>query len=100
MLGATNDVTHRKVTEEALARSTERLELAQRAAHIGVFDWDVQSGAVVWTDEEERLFGLEPGTFEGTIDGWARRVVPEDAGRMHREMTDAMSRGKREMDFT
>jgi len=99
MLGATNDVTHRKVTEEALARSTERLELAQRAAHIGVFDWDVQSGRVVWTEEEERLFGLEPGTFEGNIDGWARRVVPEDAGRMHREMADAMARGQREMDF-
>jgi PAS domain S-box-containing protein len=100
MLGATNDVTHRKVTEEALARSTERLELAQRAAHIGVFDWDVQTGRVVWTEEEERLFGLEPGTFEGNIDGWGRRVVPEDAQRMHREMADAMGRGQREMDFT
>jgi PAS domain S-box-containing protein len=99
MLGATTDVTHRKLTEEALARSTERLELAQRAAHIGVFDWDVRRGAVVWTDEEERLFGLEPGTFEGTVDDWIRRVVPEDAERTRREIADAMARGLRDIDF-
>jgi PAS domain S-box-containing protein len=99
MLGATTDVTQRKQTEEALARSNERLELAQRAAHIGVFDWDVQRGAVVWTEEQERLFGLEPGTFEGTIAGWTRRVVPEDAERMRRDVADAMGSGRRELDF-
>src|SRR3712207_9395114 len=40
------------------------------------------SGRVVWSEQEERLFGLEPGTFEGSIEGWASRVLPEDLGPM------------------
>jgi PAS domain S-box-containing protein len=81
------------------AKLAERLRLAQRAAGIGVFDWHVPSGRIDWTEEEERLFGLEPGTFEGTIEGWAQRVLPEDGERMNREMAAAMARRQPGMDF-
>lgn len=58
------DVTNQKNIEQALIHSLERLDLAQQAGHIGVFDWDVQSGRLMWTEEEQRIFGLVPGTFE------------------------------------
>ena len=93
------DVTEQKESEQALRAREERLRLAQRAAHIGTFDWHVPSGRVEWTEEEERLFGVRPGTFEGTIEGWGRFVVPEDLPRMQREMREVMARREREMDF-
>ncbi|HEU4562134.1 MAG TPA: ATP-binding protein [Longimicrobium sp.] len=93
------DLTERKEFEEALATNEERLRLAQRAAGIGTFDWHIPSGRVAWTEEEELLFGLDPGTFEGTIAGWGARVVPEDREQMEREMGAVMERGEREMDF-
>lgn len=93
------DVTDRKRTEEALTRSLERLDLAQQAGHIGVFDWDVQNGALLWTDEEQRIFGIAPGEFEGTIDAWAQRVVPEDREEMEEAMRRAMERSETQMDF-
>jgi PAS domain S-box-containing protein len=70
------DLTEQKEGEVALRQREERLRLAQRAAHIGTFDWDVPSGRVAWTDEEERLFGIEPGTFAGTIEAWGTFVLP------------------------
>jgi PAS domain S-box-containing protein len=85
--------------EEALREGEERLRLSQEVAHIGTFDWHVPTGKVVWTEEEERIFGLEPGTFEGNVEGWASRVVPEDVDRMRAEMRRAMERGDRAMDF-
>jgi PAS domain S-box-containing protein len=94
------DLTERKEAEEALAENEERLRLAQRAAGIGTFDWHIPSGRVAWTEEEEQIFGVEPGTFEGRIEGWTRRVLPEDRERMEREMAGAMERGERELDFS
>ncbi len=93
------DLTEQKESEQALREGEERLRLAQRAAHIGTFDWHVPSGRVAWTEEEERLFGLAPGTFPGSIDAWGRFVVPEDLPRMQRVMGEAMERGDRELDF-
>ncbi|HEX2090935.1 MAG TPA: PAS domain-containing protein, partial [Longimicrobiaceae bacterium] len=93
------DLTELKEREEALREQEERLRLAQRAARIGTFDWHIPSGRVAWTEDEEQLFGLEPGTFEGTIEGWERRVLPDDLARMREAAGEAMAQGEREMDF-
>ncbi len=93
------DVTTQKNIEQALTHSLQRLDLAQQAGHIGVFDWEVQSGRLMWTEEEHRLFGLKPGTFAGTIEAWAERVVPEDAERMKEEMRTAMEARVPQMTF-
>ena len=93
------DLTEQKESEQALRDREERLRLAQRAARIGTFDWHVPSGRVMWTEVEERLFGLAPGTFEGTIEGWGRFVLPEDLPRMQRDMAEVMARREPDMDF-
>ena len=33
---------------------------------------------MVWNESLERLFGLEPGTFEGTFNAFEKRVHPDD----------------------
>ncbi|MBA3272499.1 MAG: PAS domain-containing protein [Chthoniobacterales bacterium] len=93
------DVTDQKHIAEALMHSLERLDLAQQAGHIGVFDWNVETGTVIWNDEEHRIFGLELGTFGGTIEAWEQRVLPEDSDSMQQAMRAAMSRCEPQMDF-
>jgi PAS domain S-box-containing protein len=99
-VGTSVDIHDLKMTEAALRTSEERLSLAQRAAGIGVFDWHVPSGKVTWTVEQERLFGLEKGTFEGNFSGWAARVLPEDLEPANRAMEEAMARGDREISLS
>jgi two-component sensor histidine kinase len=72
--------------------SEERLSLAQRAAGIGVFDWDVPAGKVTWTAEQERLFGLEEGTFGEDFSSWEARVLPKDLGPANRTIAEALAR--------
>ncbi len=59
-LGIVMDITERKLVEQALRSSETRLQLAQEAAGIGVWDWDLRSQAVAWSSEIYKLLGIEP----------------------------------------
>jgi PAS domain S-box-containing protein len=61
-----------------LAESEQRLRLAFEAAQMGVWEWDIQSGAVRWSDNLEALHGLAPGAFSGTFEGFQALVHPDD----------------------
>ncbi len=82
MRGALSDIDARKQAEEALHQSEARLQLAQQAGRVGVFDRDLQDNTTFWTPELEELFGLPAGSFEGKSEDWAKRVYPEDLPRM------------------
>ncbi len=70
-----------KRAEGALRESEERLVLAQRAGHVGVFDWDLETGKVIWTEENEKLSGTQ-GDFEGDYEDWTKHVHAEDVQRL------------------
>jgi PAS domain S-box-containing protein len=57
---------------------SERLELAQEAANTGSFERDLITDEVKWSASQEKLYGLEPGSFEGMHEEWAKRVHPDD----------------------
>ena len=72
------DIGARKHAERKARESRDRLELAQLAAGMGVFDWDVVSGDVTWTEALERIYGFPAGGFGGRYDDWRERVHPDD----------------------
>jgi PAS domain S-box-containing protein len=61
-----------------LSMTTLRLHTAQRAARVGIFDWDVAAGRLTWSPELYRLMGLDPGAIEATPEAWSEALVQED----------------------
>ena len=94
-----DDVTDRTEAERALRRSQRRLDQAVEAHAIGIFDWHIPSGRLVWSREEEQIFGVEPGTFSGDIAEWRKHLLAEDLTRMEAEMGAAMAAGQDHMTF-
>ncbi len=68
----------RRQAEEALKLNEERYELAQRAANIGSWDWDIRTNALHWSDRIEPIFGFSKGKFGATYQAFLQCVHPED----------------------
>ena len=72
------DITERRLAVERLQAKQELLDLAQESARAMAFDWYVQQEVNVWSPEQEALYGLPPGTFDGTYQGWKRLIYAPD----------------------
>jgi len=70
--------SEQKKAQEELQLSEERYALAQRAAKIGSWDWDIETGNLHWSESIEPLFGFARGQFGGTYEAFLGSVHPDD----------------------
>lgn len=71
---------HRR--SEARERATsERFELIARAASDALWDWDLRTNEIWWSEGFQKLFGHSPEELEPTIESWTSRLHPEDRER-------------------
>ncbi|MFN2453212.1 MAG: PAS domain S-box protein [Pyrinomonadaceae bacterium] len=68
----------RKQTEIELQTREAQLIEAQQIAHLGNWEWDIAANKVTWSDEEYRIFGLEPQEFVATYEAYLNCVHPDD----------------------
>ena len=80
--------------EEAVRKSEELLTRAQRAARVGIWDWNVVTGEANWTEESWRLFGHPPFSRPVTHELWLESVHPDDRDQMVAKVQEALQSGK------
>lgn len=59
------------------------------AAQVGTWEWDGRANRMVWSEETERIFGLLPGTFDGSYEGFLTLVHPDDRHCLSAAITKA-----------
>ncbi|MEH2446357.1 MAG: PAS domain S-box protein [Nostoc sp.] len=72
------EIAQRQQVEVSLRESEERLRLALDACQMGLWDWNIVTNQVIWSENHEVLFGLLPGSFEGTYEAFLKCVYRED----------------------
>jgi PAS domain S-box-containing protein len=86
----------KKIREEYVANQKllyehqERFRLAQDAANLGIWDWDLITNKVVWNRNHEQLFGLERGSFDGTYETFISCVYLSDRDLINQALTFAL----------
>jgi len=71
-------ITLSRITINKITLSKERYSLAQKAARIGSWDWDILTGKLEWSEQIEPLFGFRKGEFGGDYDSFISAVHEED----------------------
>ena len=61
-----------------LLKSEERRSLALAAGQMGSWEWDPVDGRFVWDDGQYRIFGVDPASFDLTVDNVRALIHPED----------------------
>ena len=86
--------------QEMLERSKESMQVAQQYVGIGIWEWDLQTGALAWSDEIRRLHGIEVEKFDGRYESWIESIVPEDRQQAQQSISEALaSKGEYEVQY-
>lgn len=86
------DITEAVSREQKLREIDESRRLALEASDAGIWEWAPDSGTMDWHETCERLFGLEPDTFEGTFDAYLDRIHPDDRDPVRDALTRSVDR--------
>ncbi|MBL7992544.1 MAG: PAS domain S-box protein [Candidatus Kapabacteria bacterium] len=88
------DITYRKQAEAALENALKRLELATHSANIGIWEYGLNDGSLIWDDQMYALYGITQTTFSGVYEAWQTGLHPEDRERSEHELEIAIAGGK------
>src|ERR1700746_1542347 len=78
-----------------LQESKARLEEAQRVAHVGHWEWDLETDVVVWSDETYRIFGLSPQERPMDLAAVRSMVHPEVGEPLYQGVDEDLAAGAR-----
>lgn len=86
-----DEVAIRKKSEQELLRSQERLQMAQHAARIGTFEWDILNKKTLWKHGLEDIYGDAVLQLNEHGSNWKDYVHPEDVNPMLQTISTAIN---------
>jgi PAS domain S-box-containing protein len=92
--GVSLDITARRRAEEVLRQSETRYRLATLATSDVIYDWDLDTGHIEWSELAACQFRLRPDQPRLDIARWLTSIHPEDRERVLRDIQDAIDRGE------
>lgn len=78
MIGINWDISETKQTQTQLRQSEERMHLALRGADLGMWDWNVQTGEVVFNRRWAEMLGYDRGEILPHVSSWEKLLHPDD----------------------
>jgi PAS domain S-box-containing protein len=85
------DITERKQTEARLAKTTDRLNEAQRIAHVGSWELDIVNNILIWSDEIYQIFEIDPKKFGASYEAFLEAIHPDDRNAVNNAYTNSLN---------
>ena len=92
------DITDRVRSESELRRSEAYLAEAEKISHTGCWARNPTTGALFWSQEEWRIFGLDPAKTKLSYEMFLQMIHPDDRASLEETSTRAV-REKRSYDI-
>ncbi|MEL6256896.1 MAG: PAS domain-containing protein, partial [Bacteroidota bacterium] len=90
LVGVIQDISDQHRIEEGLKVLNDRLQLAAKAANMGVWDYFPIENELHWDEKMYELYGTEKEKFSGAYDAWASSLLPESLEKAQKELELAL----------
>ena len=87
-----SDVTQYKETETNLKESEERWQLALEGNNDGIWDWNIRTNEVFFSDRWMEMLGYFPGDLKNTFQSFTKLIHPADIGVVMKGLQDHMGK--------
>jgi HD-GYP domain-containing protein (c-di-GMP phosphodiesterase class II) len=94
LFGSMTDITDQQISSDFLRRNIQLLEQSQRAARVGGWELDIQSGELYWTEETYRIHEATPGVFMPTVDAGVDLFLPNSRLKIKEALEAAINKGQ------
>lgn len=77
ILGVASDITDIRKTQTDLLKSEQRYELSVKGSSVGLWDYDVVTGELYWSDRFKEMLGVTT-EFNSELADFSERLHPDD----------------------
>lgn len=81
----------RRAAERRLRERDERFRLLASASNDTIWDWNIETGRLWWSENLERVFGYSPDEIEPTVQSWTTRVHPDDLAAVKERIDEVLT---------
>ncbi len=91
--GVAQDVTERKLAEDALRKGQKMLARTENIAHLGSWEWEIANDKVTWSEELFRIFQLDPNDKAPSWAEHSKLYHAEDFKKLRKFVEAAVTNG-------
>ena len=91
---SSNSSNDKNALHHALLQTEKRLNLAINSANIGLWDWDMKTNSIWWSENVHKIFGTPEKTFVGTYEAVLKLMPDEDKKIVSEAMKRSLEGGK------
>ncbi len=85
-----NDVTAHRQAHDLLVQQADHFQHALEGAAVGIWDWDLARDVLIWSPQQEALFGLLPGSFDGQPSSFLALIDDRDRDRLDHQLQETL----------
>jgi PAS domain S-box-containing protein len=90
IIGFGLDITERKLSENKLKESEERLTLAITSANLGIWDWNIEQNILIWDQSMYKVFDINQEDFTGDYEAFEKTLHPDDVEKVNKGIENAL----------
>ncbi len=90
---AQHELLERQRVEMDLRHNEEQLRMALNASYVATWELDILNDEIKWSNNVETIFGLPPGTFDGTKTSFQTLIHAEDLAEFNHAREAALDEG-------
>jgi len=85
------DITEKKNWVKSLLQAEKRWQFALEGSRTGVWDWDLSTGKVYFSEQWKQTIGYEDHEIENVRSEWEKRVHPDDLKKAEKDFNNHLT---------